>query len=207
MVPSVFVLIINPCASSLAIARLVNSALAQTTVWESTSMRVTLSSLKVLHRSWSFTQMKVVVGFVRSFANIAVLPIVQGIELDVTETSSVAELALNCNDVDILINSAGVNRTRGLIATNDLKRAREEMEINHVGTLTMCRAFSSVLKVNGAGCIVNMLSILSWVALPLIGSLCASKAAAFRLADGVWAELNAQNALVSAARCGRCRYE
>jgi NAD(P)-dependent dehydrogenase (short-subunit alcohol dehydrogenase family) len=128
--------------------------------------------------------------------------VVQGIGLDVTEASSVAEAALNCNDVDILINNAGVNRTRGLIAANDLKGAREEMETNYFGTLNMCRAFAPVLKVNGGGCIVNMLSILSRVALPLMGSLCASKAAALRLTEGVRAELNAQNTLVTAVMPG-----
>ena len=72
------------------------------------------------------------------------------------------------------------------------------METNYFGTLTMCRAFAPVLKANGGGCIVNMLSILSRVALPLMGSLCASKAAALRLIEGVRAELNAQNTLVTA---------
>ena len=103
---------------------------------------------------------------------------------------------------DVLINNAGVNRTRGLIAASDLDSAREEMETNYFGTLSMCRAFAPVLKTNGGGCIVNLLSILSRVALPLMGSLCASKAAALRLTEGVRAELSAQNTLVIAVMPG-----
>jgi short-subunit dehydrogenase len=102
----------------------------------------------------------------------------------------------------VLINNAGVNRTRGLIAASDLDSAREEMETNYFGTLSMCRAFAPVLKTNGGGCIVNLLSILSRVALPLMGSLCASKAAALRLTEGVRAELSAQNTLVIAVMPG-----
>ena len=57
-------------------------------------------------------------------------------------------------------------------------------------------------KSNGGGCIVNMLSILSHVALPLMGSLCASKAATLRLTEGVRAELDASNTLVIAVMPG-----
>lgn len=35
------------------------------------------------------------------------------------------------------------------------------MEVNYFGTLSMIRAFAPVLKANGGGAIVNMLSILS----------------------------------------------
>ena len=128
--------------------------------------------------------------------------IVQSVVLDITDGSSVAQAALSCNDVEVLINNAGVNRTRGLIAASDLDSAREEMETNYFGTLSMCRAFAPVLKTNGGGCIVNLLSILSRVALPLMGSLCASKAAALRLTEGVRAELSAQNTLVIAVMPG-----
>ena len=59
-----------------------------------------------------------------------------------------------------------------------------------------------VLRSNGGGCIVNMLSVLSRVTLPLMGSLCASKAATLRLTQGVRAELTAQNTTVLAVMPG-----
>ena len=70
--------------------------------------------------------------------------------------------------------------------------ARREIEVNYFGTLAMCRAFQLVLKANGGGAIVNMLSILSHVNLPLMGSLCASKAALYSLTQALRAELKAQ---------------
>jgi short-subunit dehydrogenase len=60
----------------------------------------------------------------------------------------------------------------------------------------MCRAFAPVLKANGGGAIVSMLSILSRVSLPAMGSLCASKAAALSLCHGVRAELAQQGTFV-----------
>ncbi len=60
----------------------------------------------------------------------------------------------------------------------------------------MCRAFAPILKANGGGAIVSMLSILSRVSLPAMGSLCASKAAALSLCQSVRAELAKQGTLV-----------
>jgi NAD(P)-dependent dehydrogenase (short-subunit alcohol dehydrogenase family) len=70
------------------------------------------------------------------------------------------------------------------------------MDTNYLGTLAMCRAFAPVLKRNGGGAIVNMLSILSRVSMPAYGSLCASKAAALSMTQGVRAELAKQHTLV-----------
>ena len=66
----------------------------------------------------------------------------------------------------------------------------------------MCRAFAPVLKANGGGTIVNMLSILARVNLPLMGSLCASKAATLSMTQGVRAELAAQGTKVIAVMPG-----
>ena len=49
--------------------------------------------------------------------------------------------------------------------------------MNYLGTLSMCRAFAPVLKANGGGMIVNILSAIGRVSLPALGSYCASKAA------------------------------
>jgi NAD(P)-dependent dehydrogenase (short-subunit alcohol dehydrogenase family) len=76
------------------------------------------------------------------------------------------------------------------------------MEVNYFGTLAMCRAFAPLLGANGGGTIVNMLSILSRVTLPLMGSLCASKAAALSLTHGVRAQLAGQGTLVIAVMPG-----
>jgi len=127
---------------------------------------------------------------------------VETLALDITNPAQVAAAARRCGDVTLLVNNAGINRVRGLLAAPDLEAARAEMETNYFGTLAMCRAFAPVLKANGGGGIVNMLSILSRVNLPIMGSLCASKSAGLSLTQGVRAELTKQGTLVVAVMPG-----
>ena len=98
---------------------------------------------------------------------------IETLVLDITDAKAVTAAVQRCGDVTLLVNNAGINRNSGLMAAPDLKSAREEMETNYFGTLAMCRAFAPVLKANGGGAIINMLSILARVNLPLMGSLCA----------------------------------
>jgi NAD(P)-dependent dehydrogenase (short-subunit alcohol dehydrogenase family) len=122
--------------------------------------------------------------------------------LDITNHDAIAAIAKRCSDVTLLINNAGVNFNTGLVAPADIAAARAEMETNYFGTLAMCRAFAPVLKANGGGAIVNMLSITARVNLPLMGSLAASKAAALSLTQGVRAELAQQGTKVLAIMPG-----
>jgi NAD(P)-dependent dehydrogenase (short-subunit alcohol dehydrogenase family) len=124
------------------------------------------------------------------------------ISLDITDEQSVEDAAKQCQDVNLLINNAGVGFNQGLIASPDLSRARTEMEVNYFGTLAMCRAFAPILKSNGGGAIVNMLSMLALVNIPFNGSYSAAKAAALSLTQGVRAELAAQGTLVVAVMPG-----
>ena len=121
---------------------------------------------------------------------------VVAVALDITDPVAVDAAAARASDITLLINNAGHNNNTPLLGVADLAPARREIETNYFGTLAMCRAFAPVLKANGGGAIVNMLSILARVNLPLMGSLCASKAAALSLTQGVRAELAAQGTLV-----------
>jgi NAD(P)-dependent dehydrogenase (short-subunit alcohol dehydrogenase family) len=129
------------------------------------------------------------------------------LKLDITQPADIAAAAAKAKDVALLINNAGINHQAGLIAASDLAAARAEMETNYFGPLSMCRAFAPILKANGGGAIVNMLSILARVNLPMYGSLCASKAAALSLSQGVRGELAAQGTLVVAVMPGACDTE
>ncbi len=127
------------------------------------------------------------------------------LKLDVTSSEQVAAAARAAGDVALLVNNAGVNFNTPLVGIAALDNARREVEVNYLGTLAMCRAFAPVLKGNGGGTIVNMLSILARVNLPLMGSLCASKAAALSMTQGVRAELAAQGTRVIGVLPGAVR--
>ena len=118
------------------------------------------------------------------------------VRIDVTDLASIQEAASKCSDVDVLVNNSGILLGQPLLGAADKDAAEREMRVNFFGTLQMCRAFAPVLKANGGGAIVNMLSILGRVSLPAVGSYSASKAAAFSLTQSVRAELTPQNTLV-----------
>lgn len=136
---------------------------------------------------------------VRSPADAPQAPNVTRVELDVTNPELVEQAATRCADVNVLINNAGVLRGQRLIGAPSIEAAQSEMNVNYFGTLRMCRAFAPVLARNGGGAIVNVLSILSRVSMPNIGSYSASKAAAFSLTQGIRAELAGQGTLVIGA--------
>ena len=121
---------------------------------------------------------------------------VEAVPLDVTNVTQVMAAAHTCADVTLLINNAGVNYNTGLLAAPTLDAARHEMEVNYFGLLHMCRAFAPILKANGGGALVNLLTVVARVNLPLLGSYAASKAAAASLTQGIRAELAAQGTLV-----------
>jgi NAD(P)-dependent dehydrogenase (short-subunit alcohol dehydrogenase family) len=120
------------------------------------------------------------------------------VALDITDPDRVAQVATECADVSLLVNNAGVLRYSTFINAPSLDAARQEMETNYFGTLSMCRAFAPVLAANGGGAIVNMLSVTSFYTNPLDASYGASKAAAWSLTNGVRLELHHQGTLVVA---------
>jgi NAD(P)-dependent dehydrogenase (short-subunit alcohol dehydrogenase family) len=124
------------------------------------------------------------------------------LKLDITRSADITAAAGQCRDVSLLVNNAGINLQAGLIKAADLTAARAEMETNYFGPLSMCRAFAPILASNGGGAIINMLSILARVNLPMYGSLSASKAAQLSLTQGVRAELAKQGTLVVAVMPG-----
>lgn len=124
------------------------------------------------------------------------------LQLDITNKTQIVEAAQACSDLNLLINNAGINHNQSLFAEDSQEKAREEMDVNCFGTLEMCRQFSPVLASNGGGAIINMLSILSLVNLPSIGSYCVSKAALLSLTQALRAELAGQGTFVSAVMPG-----
>jgi NAD(P)-dependent dehydrogenase (short-subunit alcohol dehydrogenase family) len=129
-------------------------------------------------------------------------PGVTPIALDITDPDRVGQVAQDCRDVSLLINNAGVMQASTFLGAPNLDNARLEMETNYFGALRMCRAFAPVLKANGGGAIVNMLSITSFYTNPFNASYGASKAAAWSLTNGIRLELHHQGTLVVAVHAG-----
>ncbi len=114
---------------------------------------------------------------------------VVAVELDVTRDEQVAAAAARCDDVDVVVNNAGVFANRLLLGADDIEGARAEMDVNYFGTLRMCRAFASVLARNGGGAICNVLSAAALKGVRFMGGYSPSKAASRALTTIVRAEL------------------
>jgi len=128
---------------------------------------------------------------------------VVAVALDVTKDVQVANAAEQCRDVSLVINNAGLSQYgRRLIGSKTIATAQAEMDVNYFGILRMCRAFAPVLKANGGGAIVNILSAGALCNLPVLGTYCPTKAAAYSLTQGVRAELAGQGTFVSAIFVG-----
>ena len=125
---------------------------------------------------------------------------VELLTLDITKAEQVEAARARCSDITLLINNAGVNRNQGLLAASSMEHAQAEIATNYLGTLAMCRAFAPQLA--SGSLIVNMISILAKTTIPLMGSLCASKAALLRMTEGVRAELAPRGVQVMAVMPG-----
>jgi NAD(P)-dependent dehydrogenase (short-subunit alcohol dehydrogenase family) len=127
---------------------------------------------------------------------------VNRVSLDVTKPDAVAAAARECTDVNLLINNAGIALWSGFLAPDAVEAARAEMETNYFGPLLLSRAFAPVLAKNGGGAIVNILSVLSWIAVPSAGTYSASKAAAWALTNWLRTGLREQGTQVLGVHAG-----
>ena len=116
--------------------------------------------------------------------------------LDVTDAAQVAAAARTAADVTLLINNAGVATFTGALSTDSLDNARREMEVNYFGTLALAQALRHTPAFHQGGTVVNVLSILSHITLPVAGTYSASKSAALALTRTLRAELKARGVQV-----------
>src|ERR1700712_3960532 len=129
-------------------------------------------------------------------------PDVIPVALDVTDHDQVAALAAELGDVTIVINNAGIGLAASALGGDSLDDHRAEFEVNYFGTLAVARAFAPVLKANGGGALVNMLSALSFVAYPQIGNYSASKSAAWAITNALRTQLRGQGTALVGVHAG-----
>jgi NAD(P)-dependent dehydrogenase (short-subunit alcohol dehydrogenase family) len=124
------------------------------------------------------------------------------VRLDITDPADVAAAARDCDDVSIVVNNAGVSTGTSPLSGATLDDARREIEVNYLGPLAVSRAFAPVLRANGGGALVNILSVMSWVTIPSAGNYAASKAAAWSMTNALRVMLREQNTLVVGVHVG-----
>lgn len=124
------------------------------------------------------------------------LPGVETLQLDVTKPDEIAAAVQQASDVTLVINNAGIAEPGGFLAQDSDAITRRIFETNFFGVLNMSRAFAPVLKANGGGALLNVLSVASWVNSGELAAYSASKSAAWSLTNALRQELTAQKTQV-----------
>jgi NAD(P)-dependent dehydrogenase (short-subunit alcohol dehydrogenase family) len=121
-------------------------------------------------------------------AELAAVPGVEILPLDVTDTISVNELAGEIGGrTDILINTAEYVRPGSAMQREGVLTARDEMETNYFGLMRLIQAFGPAMRGRGAdgevsACAwVNLLSVYALSNWRVYGTTTASQAAAYSL--------------------------
>ena len=122
-------------------------------------------------------------------------PRVVPLVLDVADDRSVATAAEAAPDVSIIINNAGILLNTPVLDA-PLNDIRAELETNVFGIIRVARAFAPVLARHPSSAMVNVLSVLSWLAFGRGYEI--SKAAAWSATNSLRVRLREQRTIVTA---------
>jgi NAD(P)-dependent dehydrogenase (short-subunit alcohol dehydrogenase family) len=126
---------------------------------------------------------------------------VELLALDVTDPAAVGQAAAAAPDVTLLVNNAGTNTWQNLV-TGDLEKIRLDVETHLFGALHTVRAFAPVLRRNGGGAVLDVLSAMSWFGVPGTSAYHVAKAAAWAMTNSARLELADQGTLVTGVHLG-----
>jgi NAD(P)-dependent dehydrogenase (short-subunit alcohol dehydrogenase family) len=123
---------------------------------------------------------------------------VQQVTLDLTRADSIRAAAKGVDDLDVLVNNAGIAAYDNL---DDPAILQEHLAVNLFGTLAVTQAFLPALA-RSAGSVVNVTSTAGLAALPFIPSYSISKAALLSLTQALRALVAADGVRVCAVVAG-----
>jgi short-subunit dehydrogenase len=119
--------------------------------------------------------------------------------LDITDEDD--RRAALANEIDVLINNAGVMET-GPVAEIPMKYVRRNFETNVFGTLAITQGFARQMVERGSGKIIFVTSMGGLITVPFAAVYCATKHALEALAEGLKAELAGTGVEVCTANPG-----
>lgn len=124
------------------------------------------------------------------------------IPIDLGNPSSIFEAAEKAQDVDIVINNAGVLKTSTPLAEDAIASIKFEMNINVYGLIYMAQAFAPVLKANGGGVFAQLNSVVSMKCFSNFTTYSASKAASYSITQALRELLEEQGTIVLSVHPG-----
>jgi NAD(P)-dependent dehydrogenase (short-subunit alcohol dehydrogenase family) len=120
--------------------------------------------------------------------------------LDITNDSQIAAAAEQVDELDVLINNAGVAIFDDLLS-GDLAVVQRHFDVNLFGPLKITRAFLPRLQ-GSRGAVINVLSTASIASVPVVAAYSSSKAASFSVTQSLRAILAARGVAVHAVLPG-----
>lgn len=130
-------------------------------------------------------------------------PGITPVQLDLHDPASIEAAAARCGEVNFLLNNAGIARYEtSVLDPAGLADARAMFDTNYFGTIRVTQAFAPALLRNGDGAILNVLSVASWIAKPLLAAYAASKSAEWSFTNALRVELKPSGVLVSGMHVG-----
>jgi len=124
------------------------------------------------------------------------------VSLDLLEPQSIVAAAQAAPDVQIVVNNAGVLKSATPLDEDAVRSLGIEMEVNVYGLMRMAQAFAPILKANGGGVFVQLNSVASLKSFANFATYCASKAAAYSIAQALRESLGAQGTTVVSVHPG-----
>jgi len=124
------------------------------------------------------------------------------IQIDLGKPETIKIACQKAQDVELVINNAGILKTHNPLSSDALEALAEEIEINVYGLIRMAQAFCPVLKTNGGGAFVQLNSVASIRSFPDFATYSASKACAYSLTEALKEKLVDQNTLVISVHPG-----
>lgn len=124
------------------------------------------------------------------------------IKLDLDDPASITAAAATAEDVDIVVNNAGVMKFSTAVGEDVISSLEFEMNANVYGLIRVAQAFAPALKSKGGGTFVQLNSIASVKTFPGIATYCASKAASYAITQGLRGTLGSQGTQVVSVHPG-----
>jgi NAD(P)-dependent dehydrogenase (short-subunit alcohol dehydrogenase family) len=125
------------------------------------------------------------------------------VKLDVTDEASVRQAAQQCADTTLLINNAGIAALmQGPLDQNMIELSQHLMDTNFYGLVRTSQAFAPILAANGGGAVINVLSDVTWLSIPMLAAYAASKSAAWSFTNALRLQVRPDNTQVVALHVG-----
>jgi short-subunit dehydrogenase len=124
------------------------------------------------------------------------------VHLDLNQPETITKAAELANDVDMVVNNAGMLTIESPLSENAIAALQMEMEVNVYGLMRVAQAFAPVLKANGGGVLVQLNSVASVKNFADFATYSASKAASYSITQGLRDKLRKQGTFVMSVHPG-----